>query len=175
MMPQIHQRPRSASPARPTSSTPQAQGRWYCPVTSCPDHCQESSRGWTSFEGLRFHLDLHFMGELSGQVPLGWLQHQGYGVWTVCNCVLSSHFNGLHPRCYRAFTAAVAPAPPTVRRPLLDGALVCPMFPLPTAGSGHRSLRAPETCGASASSTHSRQWLHIGTKDRGSTSSPCLL
>ena len=61
------------------------------------------------------------MGELSGQVPLDWLQQQGYGVCTVCNRVLSSHFSGLHPRCYLAFTAAVAPAPPTVGRPLIDG------------------------------------------------------
>ena len=35
--------------------------------------------------------------------------------------VLSSHFNGLHPRCYRASTAASVQAPPSVGRPLIDG------------------------------------------------------
>ena len=109
---------------------------------------------WTSFKGLRFHLDLHFMGELSGQVLLDWLKQQGYGVCSVCNRVLSSHFNGLHPRCYRAFTAA---ALSVVLSSM--GHLVCPMSPPPTAGSRPRSLRAPETFGVSASSMHSRQWL----------------
>ena len=122
VLPQVNKRPRSASPARPTHPAPLALGRWYCPVSSCPDHCQESSRGWTSFKGLRFHLDLHFMGELSGQVPLDWLHQQGYGVCSVCNRVLSSHFNGLHPRCYCASTAASVQAPPSVGRPLIDGA-----------------------------------------------------
>ena len=111
-----------AAHLRPTHPAPLALGRWYCPVSSCRDHCQESSRGWTSFKGLRFHLDLHFMGELSGQVPLGWLHQQGHGVCSVCNRVLSSHFNGLHPRCYRASTAASVQAPPSVSRPLIDGA-----------------------------------------------------
>ena len=81
--------------------------------------CAQTSPQCISF---RFHLDLHFMGELSGQVRLDWLQQQGYGVCSVCNRVLSSHFDGLHPRCYGAFTAAAAPAPLPVGRPLIDGA-----------------------------------------------------
>ena len=57
------------------------------------------------------------MGELSGQAPLDWLPLQGYGACFVCHRVLSSHFNGLHPRCYLALTAAVTPAPPAIGRP----------------------------------------------------------
>ena len=114
-MPQVPKRARSCFPARPSSPVCQVPGRWCCQVSSCPDDCQESSRGWTSFKSLRSHLDHHFMGELSGQVPLDWLSQQVCGVCTVCHQVLSSNFNGLHPRLHRASTAAAA-------RALIDGA-----------------------------------------------------
>ena len=171
VLPQVNKRPRSASPARPSHPSPLSLGRWYCPVSSCPDRCQESSRGWTSFKGLRFHLDLHFMGDLSGQVPLDWLHQQGYGVCSACNRVLSSHSNGLHPRCYRASVGASVQAPPLSVDPSSTGHLVCLMSPPPTVDSALRSPLVPETSGASASSMHLRRWLPIAL---GSTSSPCL-
>ena len=121
VLPQVNKRPRSASPARPAHPPPLSLGRWYCPVSSCPDLCQESSRGWTSFKGLQFHLDLHFMGDLSGQVPLDWLHQQGYGVCSVCNRVLSSHFNGLPLHL--------------LVDPSSTGHLVCLMSPPPTVDS----------------------------------------
>ena len=175
VLPQVHKRPRSSSPATPTSSAPQAQGRWYCPVVSCPDHCQATSRGWTSFKSLRHHLDLHFTGELSGQVPLDWLQRQGYGVCCVCHLVLSSHFNGLHPRCCRALTAAVSPFRPPLVVPSSKGLPPYPTSSPLMAESGHRSLLVLETYGASASSTHLLRWWLTGMRGRGSISSPCPL
>ena len=43
------------SPKRHASSN----GRWYCPVQSCLDHCPHSSGGWASFSAMKGHCDRH--------------------------------------------------------------------------------------------------------------------
>ena len=55
-----------------------SHGRWYCPVTSCPDHCPLSSRGWASFSAMKGHCDRHLGGFLAGDLPLDWLHKVGY-------------------------------------------------------------------------------------------------
>ena len=120
--------PGSTSPRRPVpvgSTQPPVPkrrvavpGRWYCPVSSCPDHCPVSSRGWASFSAMKGHCDRHLGGFLEGDLPLDWLQEVGYGVCEVCNRILSLKFRGRCPSCWPAFISSQPR--PTSGRPLPD-------------------------------------------------------
>ena len=145
----------------------------FCPLCASPH--EESgalvNNAPLTLERAPFHLELHFMGELSGQVHLDWSQQQGYGVCSVCNRVLSSHFNGLHPRCFRASQRRrLRPHPLSVDPSSMEH-LVCPMSPNLTGGSVLRYPRVPETFGVSAfhalasvaSHREERSWVHLLT------------
>ena len=174
VLPQVNKSPRSACRARPAHPAPLALCRWYCPVSSCPDHCQESSRGWTSFKGLRFHLDLHFMANCPARYP---------SIGSISMVMVSAAYAIVSCRFTSMGCTPDAIVPPQQRRfrplplsvdPLSTGHLVYLMSPPPTVDSAFRSPRVPKTCGASASSMHLRRWLLIVMNALGSTSSPCL-
>ena len=95
--------PQDSAQAPSSKRLASSNGRWYCPVTSCPDHCPLSSRGWASFGAMKGHCDRHLGGFLEGDLLMDWPHHVGYGVYGVCNRILSTRFRGRCPSCWPAF------------------------------------------------------------------------
>ena len=47
--------PQDSAQAPSSKRHASSNGRWYCLVPSCPDHCPHSSRGWASFCAMKGH------------------------------------------------------------------------------------------------------------------------
>ena len=75
------------------------QDRWYCPVESCPKHCQRRSAGWMAWKGLNSHLAEHAAGRLEGEIPCDFLSNHRLGRCTICSKVLSLRFGNACPSC----------------------------------------------------------------------------
>ena len=117
----------SGSSGRECSPPPgqRSPDRVFCPVPGCPAS-MPGSRGWTCHAAMRPHLEDHAAGTLDGDVPQAYRARQHLDLCSVCGRLVSSRYNGAHPRCRpaarRAAAAAPAAAAPAVAGPSLETA-----------------------------------------------------
>ena len=102
----------SGSSGRERSPPPgqRSPDRVFCPVPGCPAS-MPGSRGWTSHAAMRPHLEDHAAGTLDGDVPQAYRARQHLDLCSVCGGLVSSRYNGAHPRCRPAARRAAAAAP----------------------------------------------------------------
>ena len=106
-----------------------------------------------------------------------WIGSKGKGM--VCAVSVTASCPHTSTGCTPDATAHTLRQSPPLRPSLVvPSSKVLPPYPTSSplmADSGHRSLLVPETCGASASSTHLLRWWLTGMRGRGTIFSPCPL
>ncbi len=87
--------------APPSPATRPAADRFYCPVPGCREADRSRRPRWTTFVGLRPHIDAHILGILPDRPPQEWMDA---GNWTACRwcskLVSKRCLGGIHRTCH---------------------------------------------------------------------------
>jgi hypothetical protein len=143
----------SGSSGRERSPPPgqRSPDRVFCPVPGCPAS-MPGSRGWTSHAAMRPHLEDHAAGTLDGDVPQAYRARQHLDLCSVCGGLVSSRYDGAHPRCRPAARRAAAAALPLLppqspallwRQPALQTPRSCGMSPKLPGPFGPNAFHGP--------------------------------
>ena len=77
----------------------QGSDRILCPVSGCPEALTSSSRHFRNFASIRNHLNDHCTCQLSGAIPVKFLNHHNFSQCSVCDKIIAKRFHGTCPKC----------------------------------------------------------------------------